>query len=113
MKRLVVFPFVVLVAGLALSVRAAQNPDAAPRHPKQTKKMIHISGTVGTEGKTLVSLADKRVWNVLNPVALSASEGRRVIVKARPGSDPTQISILDVRLEPETTARLSDSAFRR
>jgi len=113
MKRLVATSLVVLVAGLASSVRAAQNRDAAPQPPKLSKRTLHISGTVGAEGKTLISLADKRVWNVLNPVSLSSTEGRRVVVKARPGGDPTQISILDVRLEPETTARLSDSAFRR
>lgn len=118
MKRTTSISLLALLILVAYPVRAAQSDDQAKQDGaqlvKSSKRTISISGTVGSEGKTLVSDKDNRVWRVVNPDSLSASEGRRVTVKAHAGGKPSEINVTVVRLrEEKTTANLGDSAFRR
>jgi hypothetical protein len=118
MKKMAVTPLVVLLVLTTLSTRAAQsdNPPklSSIRVEKTSKKAISISGTVGTEGKTLVSEKDNRIWNVTNPDSLKPSEGRRVTVKGQVIPSTSEITVTVVRLKYERlTAKLDDAAFRR
>jgi len=84
------------------------------RLEKVSTKTVNISGTVGSEGKSLVSDKGNRVWKVVNSDALAATEGRHVFVKARVNSQSNEITVTVVRLqEVRTTAKLDDVAFRR
>ena len=96
---------------LVLAVATYGSPQQGQsRVPSRT---FRISGVVGVEGKTLISRV-RRLWSVQNASALSAAEGRRVVVKVVSASDPNQIEVLMVWVEPEAGgARLSDAAFRR
>ena len=118
MEKMAVTPLVVLLVLTTLSTRAAQsdNPPklSSIRVEKTSKKAISISGTVGTEGKTLVSEKDNRIWNVTNPDSLKPSEGRRVTVKGQVIPSTSEITVTVVRLKYERlTAKLDDAAFRR
>lgn len=118
MKRTASVLFLVLLICGALPVYAAQR-DNQPKQgrsqsEKSGKKTICISGRVGLQGKTLLSDRDNRIWKVLNPDLLSASEGRLVTIKAYAEPDSNEIRVALVRLRDErTTAKLDDSAFRR
>ncbi|HVH70621.1 MAG TPA: hypothetical protein VNB49_05870 [Candidatus Dormibacteraeota bacterium] len=97
---------------LAFPVHAAQRDNSS--NDKSSKKKITISGLVGSEGKTLVSDKDNRVWTVSNPNALSLIEGRRVTVKAYADANSSELKVAVVRLRTErTTPKLDDAAFRR
>lgn len=112
MKRTTSISFLALLILLALPVRAAQRDNSSKE--KSSKKTITISGLVGSEGKTLVSDRDNRVWNVVNPNSLSLIEGRRVTVKAYADVSSNAINVAAVRLRAErTTPKLDDAAFRR
>jgi len=118
MKKMAVIPLAVLLVLTTLSTRAAQsdNPPklSSARAEKPSKKVISISGTVGAEGKTLVSDKDNRIWHVSNPDSLKLSEGRRVTVKAHASPSTSEITVTLVRLKYERlTAKLDDAAFRR
>jgi hypothetical protein len=109
---------VVFLGVAALSAHAGQSEDSvkasSTRVGKQSNKPINISGTVGSEGKTLVSDKGNRIWNVANPDSLKPSEGRRVTVKAHANPNTSEINVILVRLKDERlTAKLDDSAFRR
>jgi len=98
----------------ALPAYGAQDLKPTSRAEKAAKKPISISGKVGSGGKTLVSDRGNRVWNVLNPEVLAASEGHRVTVRARANSETSEITITVCRLLQErTAAKLDDVAFRR
>jgi len=117
MKKMVVIPFVALLVLTTLSTRAAQSDNrpklSSTRVEKPSKKVV-ISGTVGAEGKTLVSEKDNRIWNVTNPDSLKPSEGRRVTVKAHASPTSSEITVTVVRLKDERLApKLDDAAFRR
>ena len=118
MKRRASISLLVLLITGALPVCAAQDDNQAKqgslRSEKSAKKTIRISGRVGLEGKTLVSDRGNRIWKVLNPDLLSASEGRLVTIKAYAGPNLSEIRVAVVRLrEQRTTAKLDDAAFRR
>jgi hypothetical protein len=118
MKRTATCPVLALLIFVAFPVGAAQHDNAAKnsiaRHEKSPQKTIHISGTVGSQGKTLVSDRDGRVWMVVNPDILSSSAGRRVTVRAYADIKWSEIKVAVVRLRADrTTAKLDDSAFRR
>ena len=103
---------------VAFPVCAAQRDDLAKRgsaHPqKLSRKTVSISGTVGSEGKSLVSDRDNRIWKVVNPDVLYASEGRHVTVKGNGDANSSEIRVAVVRLRQErTTPKLDDAAFRR
>lgn len=111
MKRTVQLSFLSLLLFGALSAHAGQVGSRLENTPVKT---ITISGTVGSEGKTLVSDKANRVWKVANADALAATEGRHVVVRARVNADVNEITISVVRLqEVRTTAKLDDGAFRR
>jgi hypothetical protein len=57
------------------------------RVDKGSAKLVNVSGTVGSEGETLVSDKGNRVWKVVNSDALVATAGRRVAVRARVSAD--------------------------
>ena len=110
-KRTAQVSFLSLVLLSALSARAAQEN---VRPGKASAKTVNISGTVGSEGRTLVSDKGNRVWKVLNSDALAAEAGQHVLVKARRNEDVSEIFVSKVRLqEVRTTAKLDDVAFRR
>jgi hypothetical protein len=119
MKRTASFSLLVLLMWEALPVCAAQHDNQAAQGASQfekssRKKMISISGRVGLDGKTLVSDRDNRIWKVVNPDILSASEGRRVTIKGYANTDSNEIRIAVLRLRDErTTPKLDDAAFRR
>lgn len=112
MKRTTVISCLALLILLAFPVRAAQRDNSSKE--KSSKKTVTISGVVGSEGKTLVSDKDNRVWNVVNPISLSLIEGRRVKVKANPDGSSNAINVAVVRLQAERNSpKLDDAAFRR
>ena len=112
MKRTTSISLLTLLILAGFPVRAAQRDSAAEE--KSSKKTITISGLVGSEGKTLVSDQDNRVWNVVNPKTLSLIEGRQVTVKAYAAANSNELKIAVVRLRPQTTTpKLDDAAFRR
>ena len=118
MKKTAVIPLVALLVLATLSTFAAQtaNPPklTSTLVEKPSKKVISISGTVGAEGKTLVSDKDNRIWNVTNPDSLKPSEGRLVAVKAHAIPSTGEITVTVIRLKYERqTAKLDDAAFRR
>jgi hypothetical protein len=118
MKRRASISLLAFLTLWAFSVRAAQRDNSVKQDnygPESSpKRSVTISGTVGSEGKTLVSDKDNRVWKVVNPDALSRSEGRRVSVKAYVNSKSSEINVGVVRLREErTTPKLDDAAFRR
>ena len=111
MKRMVRAGYAALLI-LVTAVSTYSGPQKA-RETRVSAKTFRIAGVVGVEGKTLIS-RDRRLWNVQNASALSAAEGRRVVVKAVSETDPTSVKVLTVWIEPERTgALLSDAAFRR
>lgn len=112
MKRTTSISLLTLLVLLVLPVRAAQRDNSSKE--KSSKKTITISGLVGSEGKTLVSDRDNRVWNVVNPKALSLIEGRQVTVKAFADANSNELKVAVVRLRVErNTPKLDDAAFRR
>ena len=114
MKRIINAFLVSLLILMAVPAYGAQEQRVANEPEKTSKKAISISGKVGSEGKTLVSDRGNRVWKVLNPELLTASEGHRVTVKAHANSEASEITITVVHLmEERTTAKLDDVAFRR
>jgi|SRR5215472_934584 len=118
MKKMALIPFAALLVLTTLSTCAAQSDNrpklSGTRVEKQSKKAISISGTVGAEGKTLISDKDNRIWNVTNADSLKPSEGRRVSVKAHAISGTSEITVTVVRLKDvRFTAKLDDAAFRR
>jgi hypothetical protein len=118
MARTFSIALMLFIGVVAFSTRTvAQSGDPAKSsgtHAGPQLKKVTISGTVGTEGKTLVGNRDNRIWNVANPESLRASEGRRVTVKALLVRNTNQINVSTVRLNSERlTAKLDDSAFRR
>jgi hypothetical protein len=56
---------------------------------KVSKKTVNISGTVGADGKTLVSDKGNRIWNMVNSdvlvarVAVSQSEPMRIRIRTK------------------------------
>lgn len=118
MKRSASISLLALFILCAFPVRAGQHNDSAKQDSnllqKSSKKTITISGTVGSEGKTLVSDRDNSIWKVVNPDAIRGSEGRRVSVKAYANPKSSEINVTVVRLREErTTPKLDDAAFRR
>jgi len=117
MKRRASISLLAILTLSAFSVHAAQQDNSVKQdnyaHEKSSKRSITISGTVGSEGKTLVSDQDNRIWKVVNPDALSRSEGRRVSVKAYANSKSSEINVTVVTLREQRTPKLDDAAFRR
>ena len=118
MEKMALIPLAALLVLTTLSTGAAQSDNApklsGPRVEKQSKKAISISGTVGAEGKTLVSDNDNRIRNVTNPDTLKPREGRPVTVKAHAISSTSEITVTGVRLKDvRFTAKLDNAAFRR
>ena len=87
---------------------------ASDLHAAPPAKAVTISGTLSSDGKTLVSDQDD-VWTVSNAEALKGHEGRQVVVKCRPDSKAHSIHVyfLVRRDEPRYAADRGDSAFRR
>jgi len=109
-KRTAQVGFLSLILFAALSARAQDST----RLEKVSAKSVNISGTVGSEGKTLVSDKGNRVWKVVNSDALATVAGQHVSVKAHVNSQANAITVSVVRLqEVRTTAKLDDVAFRR
>ena len=117
MKRRASISLLAILTLCALSVRAAQRDNSVNqdnyRLEKRSKRSVTISGTVGSEGKTLVSDKDNRIWRVVNPDVLSGSQGRRVSVKAYASSKSSEINVTIVTLREQRTPKLDDAAFRR
>jgi len=85
----------------------------APLHSASSAKAVTISGTLSSDGKTLVSDQDD-VWTVSNAEVLKGQEGRQVIVKCRPDPKTHSIHVFFVKLDdPRYAADRGDSAFRR
>ena len=114
MKRTIHASLLSLLIFAALPAYGAQEQRIVSQPGRVSKKSISISGRVGSEGKTLLSDRGNRVWKVLNPELLTASEGHRVAVKAHANSEASEITIIVVRLmEERVTPKLDDVAFRR
>ena len=92
---------------------AAQNPGSETR--KMSGKRTRLSGTVGTDGKTLTADNGRRIWMVSNPEALSGIGGRHVKVRALLDAALNQIRIMSVSAFGEERAgvKFGDAAFRR
>jgi len=103
---------VVLLAG---SVALAQ--DAKPSTPaeKLSKKPVTITGTVNSDGSTLVADKDTRTYKVINPDFLKENAGQHVRVSARVNKENNEILISSVMVQDAATmtANKGDAAFRR
>jgi hypothetical protein len=82
---------------------------------KMSGKRTRLSGTVGTDGKTLTADNGRRIWMVSNPEALSGIDGRHVKVRALLDAALNQIRIMSVSAFGEERAgvKFGDAAFRR
>jgi hypothetical protein len=89
--------------------------DRGPETHKMSGKRTRLSGTVGTEGKTLTADKDRRIWMVSNPEVLSGIDGRHVKVKALLDAALSQIRIVSVSAfaEERVGVKFGDAAFRR
>jgi hypothetical protein len=102
-----------------LPVRAqAQNTDSSSYHNsnamKNSKKTGTLSGDVGSDGKTLTTDNDGRIWKVSNPETLRGIDARHVRVRAHVDSIQGQIQVLSVSAIVERSGiKLDDAAFRR
>jgi hypothetical protein len=118
MKTPALLSMIALAAFLPLGVQA-QHTDSAPYHSPDarnvSKKLTSLSGKVGSDGKTLMTDKDNRIWMVSNPEALSGVDGGHVKVKAFVDTAQSQIRIVSVSAiaEEPTGVRLHDAAFRR
>jgi hypothetical protein len=99
--------------------QANQNGGAAQDRGSETHKMsgkqTKLSGTVGTDGKTLTADKDRRIWMISNPEALSGIAGRHVRVRALLEAALNRIRIVSVSAFAEERAgvKFGDAAFRR
>ena len=109
MQRFALCLLAVLMTCAFAGAQQAPELRAAP-----SAKAVTISGTLSSDGKTLVSAEDD-VWTVSNAEVLKGHEGRQVVVKCRPDSKAHSIHVyfLVRRDEPRYAADRSDSAFRR
>jgi len=106
MKKLML----VVLAGLVTmsAVAIAQNQKS-----NVSAKIFTMSGTVGDDGKTLVSDQNDE-WVVSNADTLKQQEGRRVTVRCRLESDKLIIHVISFKLdEVKYSASRGDSAYRR
>ena len=94
---------------------AAQQPkrESAAKSSDVSRKLVTISGTVGSTGKTFATINDKSVWTVKNPEALLDSIGDRVSLRAFVDAARHEIEVISVGLDLTAAARLRDAAFRR
>ena len=92
--------------------QGAQQQDTAA---KVSRKVVNISGSIGSDAKTLVSDRDQRAWIVANPDALKNSAGRHVTIHGYVNSSTSEIVVISVKTvtEETTVAKLDDAAFRR
>jgi hypothetical protein len=119
MKKRVLISMAALLTCMPVVVPAGQNGGAARDRGSETGKMSQkptsLSGTVGTDGKTLTADKDRRIWTVSNPEALSGIGGRHVKVRAQLDAALGQIRIVSVSAfaEEGTGTKFGDAAFRR
>jgi hypothetical protein len=96
-----------------------QNGGAVQDRGSETRKIsgkrTRLSGTVGTDGKTLTADKDRRIWMVSNPEVLRGIDGRHVKVKALLDAALSQIRIVSVSAfaEERVGVKFGDAAFRR
>jgi hypothetical protein len=119
MKKRVLISMIAFLTCMPVMVQAGQSGSAAQDRgsdtPKRSGKPTSLSGTVGTDGKTLTADKDSRIWTVSNPEALSGIDGRHVKVRAQLDAALSQIRIVSVSAiaEERTGTKFGDAAFRR
>lgn len=108
MQRIALVSVTVLLISATMAAQSAAASQATP-----SAKATTISGTVSSDGKTLVSQQDDE-WTVSNPEVLKGQEGRQVTVKCRPEPAGHSIHVFFVKpAETRYLANRGDSAFRR
>lgn len=116
MFTLLAVPLFMPVAVLAQhSSKAAEARPTSSTAPKDSRKVVTISGQISLDGKTLVSQEDF-VWNVSNPNVLAGREGQLVSVKCQVHPDKNEIQVFTIKVavqELKSAANKGDSAFRR
>jgi hypothetical protein len=86
MKKPLLISMIAFLTCTPVMAQANQNGGAVQDRGAETRKMsgkrTKLSGTVGTNGKTLTADKDRGIWIVSNPEALSGIDGRHVMVRA-------------------------------
>ena len=117
MKKPAMIAALAFLTCMPAMVQAQQNGGIAQGSDKRkvSGKPTSLSGKVGTDGKTLTTDKDSRIWMVSNPEALSGIDGQHVKVRALLDAAQSQIRIVSVSAlaEAPTGARVSDAAFKR
>jgi hypothetical protein len=119
MKKPLLVSMIAFLTCAPVMAQANQNGGAAQDRGAETRKMsgkrTRLSGTVGTDGKTLTADKDRRIWIVSNPEALSGINGRHVKIKALMDAALSQIRIVSVSAftEEQAGVKFGDAAFRR
>jgi hypothetical protein len=119
MKKPLLISMIAFLTCTPVMVQAKRNGGAAQDRGSETHKTLgrrtSLSGTVGTDGKTLTADKDRRIWTVSNPEALSGIDGRHVKVRALLDAALSQIRIVSVSAfaEERAGAKFGDAAFRR
>ena len=119
MKRPAITAVVAFLTWMPVTVQAGQNrgtttQDSGSETRKMSGKPIRLTGTVGTDGKTLTADKDSRIWMVSNPEALNGIDGRHVKIRAFLDTAQGQIRIVSVSaLAEQNGTKYSDAAFRR
>lgn len=99
---------------LAASGAAQQPKRENPANSSDvSRKLVTVSGTVGTAGKTFAIINDKTVWTVTNPEVLLDNIGDRVRLRALMDAASHEIQVISVGIDLAAAARLHDTAFRR
>ena len=113
MTRQIIAAFAAVL--LFATAGAAQQPkhQSAANSSDIARKLVTISGTVGSAGKTFAIANDKTVWAVTNPEALLDNIGDRVSLRALVDAARHEIEVFSVGIDLAAAARLRDAAFRR
>ena len=119
MKKPALLSMIAFLTCMPVLVQAGQNGGAAQDRGSETRKgsgkPTKLSGTVGTDGKTLTADKDRRIWTVSNPEVLNGIGGQRVKVRALLDAALSQIRIVSVSafVEERAGTKFGDAAFRR
>jgi pentapeptide MXKDX repeat protein len=72
-------------------------------------KLRRLSGTVGSDGTTLVTDKDQKSWTVQNPEVFKGHEGHHVRVRAHVYPDKNSIHVMSVKMAKEKSAKAADT----
>ena len=108
-----------LLAAVPALSQTSQNKSAekspATNASPAPKKSVHLTGTIGEDGKTFICDWDHRIWKIANDALAHFKAGQRVQLIGRSSAAVDELFVTSAKfLSSDVTGfHLHDAAFRR